>query len=172
MQSFFSSPTSYEAVLSRALMCDDELDRHIEIKQYYAGSLSPCFVKFDAEGLGVASSVRLVGPIIEAFVRPRAILDSDDGLCFYFSIDESRADRVKLEDCAKRFSRHRKWSALLIETAGRFADRALSLVLVFDQASRQTAQKWADANFNVHLLGLDSSGAEVRGPGVQDEAAA
>lgn len=77
-------------------MCD-ELDRQIEIKQYYAGSLSPCFVKFGAEGLGVASSVRLVGPIIEAFVRPRAILDSDDGLCFYFSIDESRADRVKLE---------------------------------------------------------------------------
>ncbi|MBA8840575.1 hypothetical protein [Ochrobactrum sp. RH2CCR150] len=172
MQSFFVTPINYETVLSQALMCDDELDRNIEIKQFCGGVLSPCFVKFDAEGLGVASSIQLVGPIVEAFVRPRVMLVNDDDLCFYFSIDESRADRAGLEECAKRFSKISERSALLIDSVGRFSRRTLSMVLLFDRASKRLAREWAEADFDLRLLHLDGVVEDEGESSVQNETAA
>ncbi|SPL62536.1 hypothetical protein [Ochrobactrum soli] len=155
MQSLFSSPVNFQTVLNHAQMCDDELDRSIEIKQFHGGKLSPCFVKFDAAGLGVASRVKLVEPIIEAFVRPRIMLDGDDGLCFYFAVNELCSNRTKLEDCARQFSRNLHRTALTIETYGQFAGRALTLALLFDRESKRLAREWAEANFDVRLLPLD-----------------
>jgi hypothetical protein len=160
MQSLFSSPVNYQTVLNRALMCDDELDRSIEIRQFHGGKLSPCFVKLDAVGLGVASRVQLVGPIIEAFVRSRIMLDGDNGLCYYFSINEPCSNRTKLEDCAKQFSRISHRTALVIETYARFAGRALTLALLFDRASKQLAREWVEANFDIRLLMLDGAAEE------------
>ncbi|HBQ33532.1 hypothetical protein ACRS7F_25185 [Brucella anthropi] len=155
MQSLFSTPVDFQTVLNRALMCDDELDRSIEIKQFHDGKLSPCFVKLDAAGLGVASRVKLVEPIIEAFVRPRIMLDGDEGLCFCFSVNEQCSSRTTLEDCARQFSRVLHRSALVIETYGRFAGRALTLALLFDRESKHLAREWAEGNFDVRLLMLD-----------------
>ena len=155
MQSLFSSPVNFKTVLNHALMCDDELDRSIEIKQFHDGKLSPCFVKLDSAGLGVASRVKLVEPIIEAFVRPRVMLDGDDGLCFYFAVNELCSDRTKLEDCAKQFSRISHRTALIIETCGQFAGRALTLALLFDRGSKHLAREWAEANFDLRILPLE-----------------
>ncbi len=46
----FDKRVKFETLMRHALMCDDELDRRIEIKQFYNGELSPSHVKLDAVG--------------------------------------------------------------------------------------------------------------------------
>lgn len=138
--------------MRHALMCDDELDRKIDIKQYYNGDLSPSFVKFDAVGLGVASRIKLIGPILEAFVRPRLLLDDDDGLAFCFSIDHSQNDVVKLADFSKQFTRVPERFALVIDIEGRIAGKMSFLLMLFDRASKQLARNWCDAYFDARIL--------------------
>jgi len=152
VQSFFDKRIDFETLMRHALMCDDELVRKIDIKQYYNGNLSPSFVKFDAVGLGVASRIKLIGPILEAFVRPRLLLDDDYELAFCFSIDHSRNDELKLVDFSKQFTRVPERFALVIDIEGRIAGKMSFLLMLFDRASKQLVRNWCDADFDPRIV--------------------
>lgn len=152
MRSFFNTRIDFETIRHHASLCDDELDRKIEIRQYFNGRLSPYHVHLDAVGLGVAGSVKLVAPIIDSFVRPRIMLDGDDELSFYFSIDNVCVNRTEIVDLLSEFTRIPDRSALLIDVEGQFAGRTSSMVLLFDRASNKLAREWENSNFDVNLL--------------------
>ncbi|WP_139975117.1 hypothetical protein [Ochrobactrum sp. CGA5] len=154
MQSFFEKRVDFETLMRHALMCDDELDRRIEIKQFYNGNLSPSYVRLDAVGLGVASRIKLVGPVVDAFVRPRLSLDDDADLVFFFAIDRLLKDRNELEDFSKQFTRVPERSTLLIDIEGRFAGNMSYLLMLFDRASKQLASEWCTAGYDPRVLNL------------------
>lgn len=140
--------------MHHASMFDDELDKKIEIKQFYNGELSPSHVKLDAVGLGIASHIKLISPIIEAFVRPRILLDDDADLAFFFSIDHIRNDIPKLEDFSAQFTKISQRSALMIDIEGKFAGKVSYLLMLFDRASKELACNWRDAGYDLRILGL------------------
>lgn len=140
--------------MNHAFLCDGELDRKIEIKQFYNGELSPSHVKLDAVGLGVASRIKLISPIIEAFVRPRLLLDDDADLAFFFSIDHIRNDIPKLDDFSKQFTKVPQRSALVIDIEGRIAGNMSYLLMLFDRASKQLAGEWCTTGYDSRVLNL------------------
>jgi len=172
VQSFFDKRVKFETLMRHALMCDDELDRRIEIKQFYNGELSPSRVKLDAVGLGVASRIKLIGPVVDAFVRPRLLLDDDADLAFFFAIDQLLKDRTELEDFSKLFTRVPERSALVIDIKGRFAGNISYLLMLFDRASKQLASEWCTAGYNPRVLNLPLQTKQAEHSGEDDADAA
>lgn len=172
MQSFFDKRVKFETLMRHAMMCDDELDRRIEIRQFYNGNLSPSYVRLDAVGLGVASRIKLVGPLVDAFVRPRLLLDDDADLAFFFAIDELLKDRTELDDFSKQFTRVPERSAIVIDIEGRIAGNMSYLLMLFDRASKQLASEWCTAGYDSRVLNLPLQTKQAETSGEDDADAA
>lgn len=158
--------------MRHALMCDDELDRRIEIKQFYNGELSPSHVKLDAVGLGVSSRIKLIGPVVDAFVGPRLLLDDDADLACFFAIDQLLNDRTELEDFSMQFTQVAERSALVIEIEGRIAGKMSYLLMLFDRASKQLASEWCTTGYDPRVLNLPLKTKQAEQSGEDDADAA